>query len=549
MILPEDLAAVPLCAEMSDALRMRLASRAADIQLGAGEWIAREGDAPHLWILLTGEAEIVKRFGGEMQQMTTFDPGEYFGEIELMIGTEAIADVRTLSASRLARIDPVDFHFILTTSIEACAMLAQGLVRRVNYRRDIYVNANATQVAVLGSRFDVACHELRDFLSRNQVVYEWLDPANPHDIATLPPSVAQAERLPAVIFADGRRLAAPARRELAAALDLPTMPAGSSYDVAIVGGGPAGLAAAVYGGSEGLRTIMIEREAPGGQAGTSTRIENYLGFPGGVSGGDLAGRALLQAKRFGTEILVTRTVCSIEPSTQGHTLLLDGGDRVEARAIIVASGVTWRPLTCEGAAALVGRGVYYGAARTEGAATRGKDIFLIGGGNSAGQAALFFSGYARSVTLLVRATSLTSTMSSYLIDQLGTKGNIRIEPSTTVIGVKGNRHIERITTSTGSAPAVRERRADALFVFIGADAETDWMPPQVERDAHGYIVTGHAIKNWARVRPAFPLETSVPGIFAVGDVRSESVKRVSSGVGEGSMAIAYVHQYLSAQRA
>jgi thioredoxin reductase (NADPH) len=535
MILPEDLVSVPLCAELSAELRARLASRAADIQLAAGEWIAREGDAPHLWILLSGEAEIVKRFGGVMQQMTTFDPGEYFGEIELMIGTDAIADVRTISPSRLARVDPLDFHFMLTTSNDASAMLAQGLVRRVNFRRDIYVTANVTEVAVLGGRFDIACHELRDFLARNQVLYEWLD-------------AGDSEQPPVVIFADGRRMVAPARRDLAKALDLQTMPAAESYDVAIVGGGPAGLAAAVYGGSEGLRTIMIEREAPGGQAGTSTRIENYLGFPGGISGGDLAGRALHQAKRFGTEILVTRTVCSIDPGPQGHVIQLDGGDHLVARAVIIATGVTWRPLTCEGAADLVGRGVYYGAARTEGAATRGKDIFLIGGGNSAGQAALFFSGYARTVTLVVRGSSLESTMSSYLIDQLGTKENVRIEPLSTVIAVKGIKHIESVTTSAGEAAVIQERRADALFVFIGADAETDWIPARMERDARGYIVTGHCVKGWTRVRPAFPLETSIPGIFAVGDVRSESVKRVSSSVGEGSMAISYVHQHLAAQR-
>lgn len=532
MILPEDLLTVPLCAEISADLRARLASRAADIQLAAGEWIAREGDAPHLWVLLSGEAEIVKRFGGEMLQMTTFDPGEYFGEIELMIGTDAIADVRTISPSRLARIDPLDFHFMLTTSNDASAMLAQGLVRRVNFRRDIYVTANVTEVAVLGGRFDITCHELRDFLSRNQVLYEWLD-------------AGDSEQPPVVIFADGRRMVAPARRELANALDLQTMPAEESYDVAIVGGGPAGLAAAVYGGSEGLRTIMIEREAPGGQAGTSTRIENYLGFPGGISGSDLAGRALNQAKRFGTEILVTRTVGSIDPSPQGHVIQLDGGDRFEARSVILATGVTWRPLTCEGAANLVGRGVYYGAARTEGAATRGKDIFLIGGGNSAGQAALFFSGYARSVTLLVRGQSLENTMSSYLIDQLDTKENVRIEALTAVIAVKGTKHIESVTTSAGPSSVIQERHADALFVFIGADAETDWIPAEMERDARGYIVTGHDVKSWTRVRPAFPLETSVPGIFAVGDVRSESVKRVSSSVGEGSMAISYVHQFLA----
>jgi thioredoxin reductase (NADPH) len=287
---------------------------------------------------------------------------------------------------------------------------------------------------------------------------------------------------------------------------------------------------------------MIDGQAPGGQAGTSSRIENYLGFPVGVSGGDLAKRALQQAKRFNTEMLVTRWVRSFAPAAGGYSVTLDGGEVVTTRSIVIATGVTWRALPAEGAAEFVGRGIYYGAARTEGTAVRGKDIFLVGGGNSAGQAAMFFSGYARTVTLLVRADGLERTMSHYLIAQLRTKDNIALETGTTVVRVAGGAHLATIATRKTNGE-VRERHADALFAFIGADAETAWLPAELERDERGYVRTGRDIESWTQDRRPFPLETSMPGVFAAGDVRSTSVKRVASGVGEGSMVVAYIHQY------
>ena len=422
-------------------------------------------------------------------------------------------------------------------------------MRRVNLRRDAYTAANVTEAAIVGDRYDLACHDLRDFLARNQIAYEWLDPSDPADAGSMPAGVREAGRYPVVILANGNRLEAPTLRELADGLKLQTAPGSGTYDVAIIGGGPAGLAAAVYGGSEGLRTIMIEREAPGGQAGTSSRIENYLGFPAGIAGDDLANRALQQAKRFGTEILVTRNVISIESTPDEHTIELDGGEHVQARAVVIATGVTWRELDAEGAAELVGRGVYYGAAQTEALGARGKDVFLIGGGNSAGQAAMFFASYARSVTLLVRGSSLEKSMSYYLIAQLATKRNISVETETTVVGVSGSAHLESLTTRVETTGATTQRSADALFVFIGADAETAWMPAQLQRDPRGYLLTGRDIERWAHPRAPFLLETSVPGIFAAGDVRSGSVKRVASSVGEGSMVIAFIHEHLAAQAA
>ena len=546
MITPAELQAIPVFAALSHAQLSRVAARAADIHANTGEWIVLEGDPPYFWALLEGEVEAVKMIAGEPRQVTTFDPNEYFGEVPLMLSTQAFAAVRALKPSRLARVEPIDFHAMISECADAGAIVAQTLVRRVNFIRDAYTTANVTQATIVGDRYDFACHDLRDFLARNQIGFEWLDPSDPGDAGCIPQAVLDAADYPVVILAGGEVLAAPNARELAERLNLQTQPLHDEYDVAIIGGGPAGLAAAVYGGSEGLRTIMIEREAPGGQAGTSSRIENYLGFPGGVSGGDLANRALLQAKRFGTEILVTRSVASIESTAEGHTLCLDGGACLRTRAVVLATGVSWRRLESEGAQRLVGRGVYYGAARTEALGTRGKDIFLIGGGNSAGQAAMFFSNYARSVTVLVRGPALERTMSYYLIEQLKTKSNIAVETQTTVTAVRGGAHIESIVTRDESTGIVTERPADALFTFIGADAETTWLPAGIERDVRGYIRTGHEITDWPLGRAPYALETSVPGIFAAGDVRSSSIKRVASGVGEGSMVIAFIHEYFAA---
>ncbi|MEA2784516.1 MAG: thioredoxin reductase [Candidatus Eremiobacteraeota bacterium] len=544
MITPADLAGVPLFAAIPHALRARIAARSADIRANAGEWITYEGDPAYFWTLLEGEVERVKTVAGTEVQMTTFDPGEYFGEVPLMLGTETFAAIRTLRPSRLMRTEGADFHHLLTESADAAAIIAQSLSRRVGFISDAYTAQNPTQATIVGDRLDMACHDVRDFLARNQIAFEWLDPSDPADAEFIPKPARNAQRYPVVLLADGRALEMPDNRDLARALKLPIAPRAASYDLVIVGGGPAGLAAAVYGGSEGLRTVMVEREAPGGQAGTSSRIENYLGFPGGVSGGDLAARAFQQARRFDTEILVTRWVRAIEPAAGGYAVTLDGDDVITTRAVVVAIGVTWRKLPAKGADEFVGRGIYYGAARTEALAVRGKSIFLVGGGNSAGQAAMFFSSYARTVTLLVRGDGLERTMSRYLIEQLRTKTNIAVETGTAVTRVSGGAHLERITTRTEPGGDVRERDAGALFTFIGADADTAWLPAAMERDERGYLRTGRDIEAWAHERPPFPLETSMPGIFAAGDVRSASVKRVASGVGEGSMVVAYIHQYL-----
>ena len=319
----------------------------------------------------------------------------------------------------------------------------------------------------------------------------------------------------------------------------------ADYDTVIVGAGPAGLAAAVYGASEGLRTIVVEREAPGGQAGTSSRIENYLGFPSGVSGDELASRALQQARRLGAEILVTRSIERIDTATrQVH---LDEGDVLRAKTIILASGVAWRHLDMEGLDRLSGKGISYGAARSEASNTHGLDIHIVGAGNSAGQAALFFSTHARSVTIVCRSDRLEKSMSRYLVDQLATRPNISTLLRSHVTAVHGERSLEAIDVESTETGATTRHESGGLFIFIGADAQTGWLPPEITLDSRGFIFTGTDMRDqggWTLSRDPYLLETSVPGIFACGDVRSGPVKRVAAAVGEGSMAIAFVHQYL-----
>jgi thioredoxin reductase (NADPH) len=530
MITPEEIASYEPYRTLPLALLNRIASRAADIHANAGEIVLYAGESSSFWTVLDGEVEVLQRFAGEQIQLTTFEPGESFGEMQLVIGTDATADVRALGPTRLMRIDPMDFQVMVAQSQAALDFVTRTVIRRMSTRSEFFAQFQMSQAAVLGDRFDFLCHDIRDFLSRNQIAFEWLDPTIPSDTEGLPATDLDPATHPLVILPNGRRLITPSTRDLAIALNLQTEPTSDTYDVAIIGGGPAGLAAAVYGGSEGLRTIMIEREAPGGQAGTSSRIENYLGFPSGISGGQLASRALLQAKRFGSEILVTRTVQAIATREDGLLCIeLDGGRTLPERAIVVATGVTWRNLDAINAEAFIGRGVFYGAARTEALATRGKDIIIVGGGNSAGQAAMFFSSYAKSVAIVVRGTS--------------------IETRTIVTEVAGSSHIDTVTTRNVDSGATITRASAGVFVFIGADAATDWLPPEIERDARGYLLTGGDIATWTLERPPFPLETNIPGIFAVGDVRANSVKRVASGVGEGSMVVSYIHAYLAAPAA
>ena len=409
---------------------------------------------------------------------------------------------------------------------------------------------------VLGHRWSPRSYALRDFLARNQVPYRWLDVEtaenNTETQAAIQLSGGEAAKFPSVLFADGTFLSDPSTAEIAARLGLQTRAGTSFYDLLIVGGGPAGLAAAVYGASEGLKTVMIEREAPGGQAGMSSRIENYLGFPSGLSGADLARRAVAQAKRFGVEILAPQEVTKLRVEAGSKFVTLGDGTEIGAKAMLVATGVSYRKLNVPGMDRVYGAGVYYGAAMTEAVGCKGEDVYIVGGANSAGQAAVFFSQHARRVIMLVRGNSLPAGMSQYLVDQIQQISNIAVELNSSVVEVFGEEHLEAIAVHCATSGETNKVPANSLFIFIGAMPGTDWLAGVLEREEKGFLLSGPDLmrdgkppKSWPLERDPWLLETSVPGIFVAGDVRYRSVKRVASGVGEGANAVQFVHQYLS----
>jgi thioredoxin reductase (NADPH) len=411
-------------------------------------------------------------------------------------------------------------------------------------------------IRVLGTRWSPQCYELRDFLARNHVPYQWIDvelSANdPETTRLLEVLGPDAANLPVVLFPDGTKLLKSIPAEVAQKVGLRTRAQTDFYDLAIIGGGPAGLAAAVYGASEGLHTVMVEREAPGGQAGMSSRIENYLGFPMGLSGGDLARRAVVQAQRFGVEILSPQEVVAVRTEGSYRIIKLADDSEISCHALLVASGVQWRRLEAPGIDKLQGAGVYYGGGATEALSCKGEIVYVVGGANSAGQAAINFAQYAERVVLLVRGDGLASTMSQYLIDQIQQTPNIQIWTHASVAEAHGEIHLEEISVLCSDTNKVERVPASAMFIFIGALPKTDWLAGLVERDERGFLLTGPDLmqggerpKGWALDRDPFLLETNVPGLFAVGDVRHGSVKRVASGVGEGSVAVQFIHQYLS----
>lgn len=548
MFTVDELRSFPLMSCLPEHQLQRVARAAADLHLNPGEWLIREGEEPWFFLLVEGGVHVLKLMGGRDQVVADYKPGEFFGEVPLLLGSAAIASVRAKETSRVMKIDRVLFKDLLDSSKDCRALVMETMSSRLNRLQDRVLDYPVTRALVVGTHYDTDCREIRSFLSANRIPYEWVD--RDREPERIPSCMPREFNGPAVIvdhaFCVGQP---PTVRKVAEALGLRTQPRSDGYDVTIIGAGPAGLAAAVYGASEGLKTLLIERGAVGGQAGTSSRIENYLGFPSGISGDDLSERAFRQAEYFGTDIVLTREVQNLAAIEGGWCAELDGGQRVSTRSVILATGVEWRRLEAEGIHRLLGRGVLYGASRTEAPTVIGKDIFIVGGGNSAGQAAMYFSGYANSVTVLVRGAGLKLTMSQYLIDQINARPNITVEPYTRVVSVGGEHALETVCTVTGNERP-RTRRADALFVLIGADAQTGWLPRELMRDELGYVCTGRDLPGWGhQERNPFPLETNLPGLFCVGDVRHSSIKRVSSGVGEGSMAISFVHQYLARQQA
>jgi thioredoxin reductase (NADPH) len=547
MITPDEVGAVTLFAGLDESDRAQLARAAADLALLAGEFAAHEGQDRALFAVLAGKIEAVKAVDGIERVVGERYPGDVFGEVPITLGTVFPVGFRAAEKSRVMRIEPHDYHAIAAISPELAKEVGRLAAHRIGGPRGLQGLAAAPpppRAIVVGHPWDPVSAELRRFLDRNQITFVWLPVDAPDSPDRWAGPFPAAEDCPVMRVIGGKTVVKPQLRRAAELLGLSTDADAPEYDAVIVGAGPAGLAAGVYGASEGLSTIVIEREAPGGQAGSSSRIENYLGFPAGVSGDELASRALQQARRLGAEIVVTRTIARIDAGRR--EVHLDGGDVLRAKTIIIATGVSWRRLGVEGFDRLTGKGVFYGAARSEARMVHGQDVHIVGAGNSAGQAAINFARHAKTVTILCRGEGLEKSMSRYLIDQIATHGNISVLTRTEVTAVHGDDVLEAIEIGNGGDETSR-LDSGGLFIFIGADAQTDWLPEEIARDGRGFVLTGAEVRaagRWQLDRDPYLLETSVPGIFACGDVRLGPVKRVAAAVGEGSMAIAFVHQFL-----
>jgi thioredoxin reductase (NADPH) len=551
VITPDDVSRIGIFAALSEDDRVQLARAAADLTLTPGEYAAEQGGERALFGLIDGSIEVVQMVDGIERIVGRRDPGDIFGEVPITLGTVFPVGFRAREQSRVMRVEPRNFHTVAASAPDVAKEVGRLAAHRMSGPLGLQGLASdpvPPRAIIIGERSDAACTELRHFLDRNQVTFEWLTAETPNLDERWGGGVPAPEDRPAVRVIGGKTVVRPQLRRLAELLDLGTEPEAATYDVVIVGAGPAGLAAGVYGASEGLSTIVVERQAPGGQAGTSSRIENYLGFPAGVSGDELAGRALQQARRLGAEILVTRTISRID--AERHQVHLDGGDVLHGRTIVLACGVSWRQLDTTGFGELTGRGVFYGASTSDAAATHGLDVHVIGAGNSGGQAAMFFSNYARRVTIVCRGDSLEKNMSSYLIRQLATRPNVTARFRSEVVAAHGDGAIEEVEIADNARGTIEREPSGGVYIFIGANAETEWLPPEIALDRRGFVLTGADVPpaEWPRERDPYLLETSVPGVFACGDVRSGLVKRVAAAVGEGSMAIAFIHQYLRDQQ-
>jgi thioredoxin reductase (NADPH) len=548
VVTAEELEDVAVFAALGAAEREGLARSAADVSLVPGEFAAHAGAERALFAVLDGLIEAVQEVDGIERVVGERQPGEIFGEVPIVLGTVFPVGFRAAQATRVMKLEAHDYHSIAATAPELATEVGRLARHRMGGARGLQglaAEPPPPRAIVIGHRWDASCTDLRQFLDRNQITFKWLTPDMPDAAEQWGGALPAEADWPAIRVVGGKTVVRPRPRRVAELLALGTEPAAGEYDTVVVGAGPAGLAAAVYGASEGLKTVVVEREAPGGQAGTSSRIENYLGFPAGVSGDELASRALQQARRLGAEILVTRSIARIDPATrQVH---LDDGDVLRAKTIILACGVAWRRLSLDGFDRLAGKGISYGAARSEASNVHGLDVHIVGAGNSAGQAALFFSTHARTVTILCRSDTLEKSMSRYLIDQLATRPNIKTMFRTEVAAVHGEVSLEAIDVREVATGETSRVDSGGLYIFIGADAQTAWLPPEIARDERGFVLTGsdmRAAVDWTLDRDPYLLETSVPGILACGDVRFGPVKRVAAAVGEGSMAIAFVHQYL-----
>lgn len=536
----------------------RLREHAEEREIAAGDYLFRSGDEAYdFWVILDGEVEIVDCGNEESEEsvIAAHGAGGFLGEMNLLTGQDVYLDARVREPGRALSLSPEALREVIAEEPD----LSEVILNTFLDRRLRLLDSDVSSLRLVGSRYSPDTARLREFAARNRLPYTWLDLERDREADDLLRRFhVEPRETPLVIWQGTTLLKNPSNSELAEALGLDSEQISSdAYDLLVVGAGPSGLAASVYGASEGLRTVTLEAVAPGGQAGTSSRIENYLGFPAGLSGAELASRAELQAEKFGALLSSPREALALSCGTgYGHVHLveLDDDSEVMARSVVLATGVHYRKLNVEGLEEMEGCGVYYAATRSEAKLCSGQDVVVVGGGNSAGQACLFLSQEARRVYLVVRGDDLQEGMSRYLVDRVESNENIEVLCGTEVAKLHGEGTLERVTLIQGDDESGdREVDAQALFIFIGAEPCTDWLRGTLVLDAEGFIVTGRDLhrhsdpaKGWPlRYRQPYLLETSCPGVFAAGDVRSGSVKRVASAVGEGSIAIKFVHEYLS----
>jgi thioredoxin reductase (NADPH) len=532
-----------------DAARMAALDRCADATLKRyrdGEKLFSVGDRDiKFFVVKSGTIEIVDDSGEASKKLAALGPGEFTGDVAHLTGRPSVVSGVARGDTEVYEVSPQGLRHILNQYPDLGDTILQAFIARRQLLRE---SKDFTGLRVIGSRYSRDTFRIRDFLARNRVLFTWLDLESDPQVDRLLRELGYTEADTPVV-AWGRKLVMrnPSNRQLADALGLRQPLERQIYDLVIAGGGPAGLAAAVYGASEGLNTIVLERIAPGGQASRSMRIENYLGFPTGITGGDLADRAVLQANKFGARLPVPTPVVSLRFDNAYSVLCLEDGDSVAAKCLLIATGAEYRRLVAEGCEPFEGSGVFYAATLNEAPLCQGADVVVVGGGNSAGQAAVFLAGHARKVYVVVRGDNLNKSMSHYLVRRIEETPNIEVLYNTTVRRMHGDGHlgaVELVNQRTGEVFTIR---TPALFSFIGAVPRSDWLPPEIERDGKGFINTGPSFagaSGWKNHRQPFLLETSRPGVFAAGDVRSGSVKRVASAVGEGAMAVQFVHEYL-----
>jgi thioredoxin reductase (NADPH) len=497
------------------------------------------------FVVKSGEVEIIDFSGDEPKRLTVHRPGQFTGDVSHLTGTPAVVSAIAHGPCEVIEVTSEALRRVLNQCPDLSDVLLQAFIAR---RQLLHQSPDFTGLRVIGSRYSADTFRVRDFLAKNRVLFTWVDLETDPQVERLLKHFGMTEAdTPVVACRHQVMLRNPSNRQLADAIGIHQPLGQAVYDLAVVGAGPAGLAAAVYGASEGLRTLVLEQTAPGGQAGSSMRIENYLGFPTGLTGSELAGRAVLQANKFGAHLSVSTPVTRLEFEKAYPVLRLDGGESVVAKCLLIASGAEYRRLGVEGCARYEGTGVYYAATPNEAQHCSGAQVVLVGGGNSAGQAAVFLAGHARKVCLVLRGDDLYKSMSSYLARRIEQTANIELLRHATIRRMYGDGHLSAVEIVNARTGEERTVQTPAVFSFIGAVPRTDWLPPEIERDAKGFVRTGPSLgksPHWTARRPPFLLETSRPGVFAAGDVRSGSVKRVASAVGEGAMAVQFVHEYL-----